>query len=262
MGGGPSKWSTFRTTTTLPSQRAEPSLLWCWLSRNAASDAEREAFSASATTKRSEAAPRVSPLARRGGAPHERGESGGSDPPFLSADAPSGGVKWSTPGSTTYPSSGGRSLPPQWSLREGHRANKQTGGAASTTGGELTHERRRRWQQQPELGAGRNWCRHATLHRRRLVRPFKLLRRLKSSGNEPHSLSLPPCVRSSQRAHFRIVPIPAIGLLIELYYWPLARFNRFLYFAFSWCLWKTASQNRFPRARKGGELGSGWFSTG
>ena len=41
------------------------------------------------------------PPARRGGAPHERGAGGESDPPFLSADAPSEGVKWSTLRSTT-----------------------------------------------------------------------------------------------------------------------------------------------------------------
>ena len=52
------------------------------------------------------------PLARRGGAPHERGEGGGSDPGFLDAGAPSGRVSRFTPQFTVnLPFSG--SLPPQ-----------------------------------------------------------------------------------------------------------------------------------------------------
>ena len=41
------------------------------------------------------------PLARRNGAPRERGAGGESDPPIIGADAPSEGVKWSTLRSTT-----------------------------------------------------------------------------------------------------------------------------------------------------------------
>ena len=50
-------------------------------------------------------------LARRVGAPHERGESGGSDPPFLAAGAAPGRGSWCTRGFTPSPLvSGGRSL--------------------------------------------------------------------------------------------------------------------------------------------------------
>ncbi len=50
------------------------------------------------------------PPARRNGAPHERGAGGESAPPFLSADAPSEQVKWSTLRATTQPSSEGVAL--------------------------------------------------------------------------------------------------------------------------------------------------------
>ncbi len=63
------------------------------LSRNAASDAGQRGFPASAAEKQSEAAPRVSPLARRNGAPHERGAGGESDPTLLTAGAPRGRAK-------------------------------------------------------------------------------------------------------------------------------------------------------------------------
>ena len=43
--------------------------------------------------RRSEAAPRGSPLARRNGAPHERGAGGESDPPILAAGAARGRAK-------------------------------------------------------------------------------------------------------------------------------------------------------------------------
>ena len=53
----------------------------------------------------------MSPLARRAGAPHERGAGGGSDPPFLAAGAPPGRVKGDTQNDTfTLPLKGGRSL--------------------------------------------------------------------------------------------------------------------------------------------------------
>ena len=44
---------------------------------------DKQGFPVSDATKRSEAAPRVSPLALRGGAPHEKGAGGVSDPPFF-----------------------------------------------------------------------------------------------------------------------------------------------------------------------------------
>ena len=50
------------------------------------------------------------PPARRGGAPHERGAGGVSDPPFLSAGAARGRGKWSTEWSTCPYPLGGRSL--------------------------------------------------------------------------------------------------------------------------------------------------------
>ena len=50
------------------------------------------------------------PPARRNGAPHGRAAGGESDPPFLSADAPSEQVEWSTLRSTTQPSSEGVAL--------------------------------------------------------------------------------------------------------------------------------------------------------
>ena len=50
------------------------------------------------------------PLARRNGAPHERGAGGESDPPFFGADAPPEGNRWSTPRPTYSPPVwGGRS---------------------------------------------------------------------------------------------------------------------------------------------------------
>ena len=46
------------------------------------------------------------PLARRNGAPHERGAGGESDPPFFGADAPPGGSRWATPRPTYSPRHG------------------------------------------------------------------------------------------------------------------------------------------------------------
>ena len=60
-------------------------------------------------TKRSEAAPGSSPLARRGDAPQERGESGESDPRFMDAGAPLGRVSRFTPQFTVNLPSEGRS---------------------------------------------------------------------------------------------------------------------------------------------------------
>ena len=94
------------TTTTLISQRAEPTPLWSGLSRNAASDAGRHGFLATVAEKRSEAAPRVSPLARRNGAPHERGAGGESDPPFWAAGAARGRVKGDRENDTLFPPCG------------------------------------------------------------------------------------------------------------------------------------------------------------
>ena len=46
------------------------------------------------------------PLARRNGAPHERGAGGESDPTFLGADTPPEGGKWPTPRPTYSPRHG------------------------------------------------------------------------------------------------------------------------------------------------------------
>ena len=94
------------TTTTLISQRAEPTPLWSGLSRNAASDAGRHGFPATVAEKRSEAAPRVSPLARRNGAPHEWGAGGESAPPFLAAGAARGREKGDRENDTLFPPCG------------------------------------------------------------------------------------------------------------------------------------------------------------
>ena len=51
-------------------------------------------------------------LARCGGAPHERGEGGGSDPHIIAAGAASGGVSRFTSQFTVNPPLGG-ALPPQ-----------------------------------------------------------------------------------------------------------------------------------------------------
>ena len=53
------------------------------------------------------------PLARRGGAPHERGAGGGSAPPFLAAGAARGRAKVDKGPDTLCLPLAGRSLPPQ-----------------------------------------------------------------------------------------------------------------------------------------------------
>jgi len=58
------------------------------------------------------AAPRASPLGRRGGAPHKRGAGGGSDPHILAADAPRGRGRLFMPLFIFFPCLWG-SLPPQ-----------------------------------------------------------------------------------------------------------------------------------------------------
>ena len=52
------------------------------------------------------------PLARRGGAPHETGDGGGSDPPFFGAGVPPASVNRRTQWRTINTRLGG-SLPPQ-----------------------------------------------------------------------------------------------------------------------------------------------------
>ena len=69
----------------------EPSLLWSRPCLEALLDTGWHGFPAPAAIKRSAAAPRVSPIARRvGGAAPGGGGSGESDPPIFGAGAPPG----------------------------------------------------------------------------------------------------------------------------------------------------------------------------
>ena len=87
-GGGArrwlTRWLTLLTTTTLHSQRARPRRCGWGLAWKALLEAGWHGFRASAAIKRSEAAPRVSALARRVVAPHLEGEDvEGATPCFL-----------------------------------------------------------------------------------------------------------------------------------------------------------------------------------
>ena len=115
-GGGSRRWRTLWTTTTLHSQRASPRCCGRGLAWKALLEAGWHGFPASVAIKRIAAAPRVPPLAQRGGAAYGRDEGGESDP-FFGAGAPPEGVKWATPWATRYPPGAGRSLSPQRSLR-------------------------------------------------------------------------------------------------------------------------------------------------
>ncbi len=111
-GGVTWKGDMILTTTTLISQRAEPTPLWSGLSRNAASDAGRHGFLATVAEKQSEAAPRVSPspsaTARR-----TRGVLVvRATPPFWPL-VRHGGGKRVTGKTTPFPPLAGRSLSPQ-----------------------------------------------------------------------------------------------------------------------------------------------------
>ena len=81
--GGSPKWLTHLTTTTLHSQRAFPRCCGRGLAWKALLEAVSHRFPASAETKRSEAAPRVSldRTARRGAAPEGK-EVEGATPVF------------------------------------------------------------------------------------------------------------------------------------------------------------------------------------
>ena len=83
LGGGGLTWRRSCYAQRLSLRGRSPRRCGWGLSRNAASDAGQHGFPASAATMRSEAAPRVSPLAWRNGAPHERGAGGESDPPLF-----------------------------------------------------------------------------------------------------------------------------------------------------------------------------------
>ena len=76
------------TPTTLLSQRAEPSPLWCgtFPKRRIGRGTTRISRIRCGKKKRG-CASRVPPSPGAAGAPHERGAGGGSDPPFLSAGA-------------------------------------------------------------------------------------------------------------------------------------------------------------------------------
>ena len=103
----------FSTTTTLFSQRAEPSPLSFGtfpkrrMGRGITRNFPRPMRDPEARLRLA-----CPPLARRDGAPHERGAGGGSDPPFWTAGAASGRVSRFTSQFTVNPPLGG-SLPPQ-----------------------------------------------------------------------------------------------------------------------------------------------------
>ena len=83
-GGGVTLRGDMLLTTTTPfSQRADPSPLWVGTFPKRRMGRGITRIPASHATKRSEASPRVSPLARRDGAPHERGCWWRERPPFF-----------------------------------------------------------------------------------------------------------------------------------------------------------------------------------
>ena len=75
------------------------------------------------------------PLARRAGAPHERGAGGGSDPPFWPAGAAREGGKVDMPLATFSPLSGGRSLHSDPCGKAVESAKKPTAEKQQTTNG-------------------------------------------------------------------------------------------------------------------------------
>ena len=133
-GGGGLTWRRSCYAQRLSLRGQSPRRCGRGLSRNAASDGGQHGFPASAAKRRSEAAPRVSPLARRNGVPHERGAGGESDPPFFAAGAARGRSKVAAKVATLCPSlRGGRSLHSDpW--REGHRASQAAGAGHSGAG--------------------------------------------------------------------------------------------------------------------------------
>ena len=119
------------------------------------------------------------------GAPYGREEGGESDPPNLGADAPSERVSRFTSQFTVNPLLGGVALTTVIPGGKAIEPMRKPGRRICHRGGYPRETRLR--QQQPEHCAGRNRCRHATLHRRPSVRPFR-------------SVSLPsaPCSRACQ----------------------------------------------------------------
>ena len=87
-GGGNLAWKRSCDAQRLSLRGRSPRRCGFGLSRNAAPDAGQRGFPACAADKESEGAPRVSPLARRNGAPHERDAGGESDPTLFAAGAP------------------------------------------------------------------------------------------------------------------------------------------------------------------------------
>ena len=111
-GGGGLRWRRTCYAQRLSLRGRSPRRCGRELPGNAAPDVGQHGFPVSATEKRSEAAPRVSPLARRNGAPHERGAGGGSDPTFSPLARHGGGQRWRGLWRPFAPLSV-RSLPPQ-----------------------------------------------------------------------------------------------------------------------------------------------------
>ena len=93
MGGWRSNMAAILLPTTSFSQRAEPSPLWCgtFLKRRIRWGTTRIPRVGCGKAKRGSAS--RAPLARRNGAPHERGAGGESDPTLLTAGAPRGRTK-------------------------------------------------------------------------------------------------------------------------------------------------------------------------
>jgi len=160
--------------------------------------------------------PACARLARRVGGAAREGRKWRERPPLFWRWCATGQGRWCTPKFTISPSPsgvapstvipGGKAFEPMRKLacRIDHRR-----GAA--------HERRRLRQRQSERRAGRSGCRHATLHWRSPFRPAHSVGLLWLSVDKPHSLSLPPRVRSSQRGTLLYRSHAGIRFSIELY---------------------------------------------
>ena len=98
----------FSTTTTLLSQRGEPSpLLFGTFPKRCMGRRDNTDFPRPMRKSGARRRPACPLLARRARAPHERGAGGGSDPPFLTTGAASGRVSRFTSQFTVNPPLGG-----------------------------------------------------------------------------------------------------------------------------------------------------------